>query len=224
MQLINPGLPFSFIYPSYDENEFLFVQASIYDVTTGTDVFLDTVNMVDAANGVYSGNYTGLTGQTYLVVMSCYTDGTYSTVDTSRSPAAECYQSVSGVLTFLAFNYGAYDLDPNLNIRAKVYDTTSGTPTFVVNVTMVHVLNGVYFGTYTATADHSYSIPKFVYTNSSFTFLDTNRAPGSDIFQCSTFQGGSNIYVSSEATLIGQTTDAILIGQSLDAILEATDA
>lgn len=214
MQIIVAGLPFSFIYPTYDENTDLFVQAAIYDVSTGSPVFLARVDMDDTQNGVYSGTYTGETGVSYLVIMAVYTDGGFSTVDSNRSPSAECYQVLSQNIDLLLFNYGAYNLSQDLFIKAKVYDTSTGTPSLVGSVTMTHVLNGVYFGSYSAASlGHSYSVAKFVYTNGTYTLLDEEWAPGSDVFQSSSF-GGFNSIESS----------AILIGQSLNAILEATDA
>lgn len=229
MQIVKSGIPFTFSYPTYDENAGLFVQAGIYDVTTGTPVLVTLVRMTNFTFGVYSGNYTGVLGKTYLVIALVYTDGTYAVVDTTRAPASECYQTVSASSTFFAFNYATYDQDVSTFIQAKIYDTTTGTAVFSSNFNMVHVSNGVYFGYFNGTLDHSYAVAKVPYTDGTYTTPDSNRAPGADDFQGQVF---SMAVVMQAAILSGQTTfpnccddvneddlPQIIISQGDDAIL-----
>lgn len=182
MQYFQSGQNFSFNYPAYDGSTGLFVQASIYEITTGSAVFLSNVVMTGAANGVYTGDFAGGLAKSYLVIVVVYTDGTYSVVDTTRPPWAECYQNLALTPSKLFFNYGAYDQATGLFIAAKVYDVTSGL-SLITTVHFAHVAFGVYFGSFTGTLSHTYLIQKSVYTDGTYTVVDTSRAPGADSLQ-----------------------------------------
>jgi len=188
MQFLKYGSPFSFNYSTYDQAAGLFVAARIYNVTSGVPIFDSQVAMAELQDGVYSGQFTGLYGQSYLVISAVYLDGTYTTLDTSRAPAAECFQDIELDTKFLLFNYGSYDQDETLYIAGNVYDSAS----FVIQVAMDHVYAGVYFAAFTGSLNKAYSVVKTVYTDAGFTTPDPNRAPSGETFQSYLF---SNIIV-----------------------------
>lgn len=211
MQQVNSGQPFAFVYPAFDQLVDLDVAGLVYDVSSGSAVLLDTVPMVATELGVYVGVYTGTASKTYLVIAAVYTDDTYVTPDTDYAPWAECYSVGNPGSTFLAFNYGAFDMDETLNLGGSVYDVTTGTPDFVDQVVMPHVALGVYFGSLAGELDKTYSLVTAVYTDSGLTIPDTGRAPGSDVFQCYTL--GLITNVIRAATLRGQSLSAVLKGE-----------
>lgn len=90
--LVQSGTPFGFDYTAFDGDNALFIAGNVYDISTGSPVFLSQVPMVNSINGTYSGLYTGIAGKVYLIETSVYTDGTYTTIDTSRSPGSDTYQ------------------------------------------------------------------------------------------------------------------------------------
>lgn len=209
MQFVKYGQPFSFDYSAYDQASGLFVAAKIYNVTTGTPVFDSQVVMSELLDGVYEGQFTGLYGQSYLVISAVYLDGTYTTLDTSRAPAAECYQDIELDSKFLLFNYGSYDQDETLYIAGNVFEDGS----FLSQEAMDHVFAGVYFAAFTGSLDKTYSVVKTVYTDAGFTTPDPNRAPSGETFQS---------YLFSSITVVKNVlAGAVLVGQELEAVLEA---
>lgn len=211
MEIVAAAQLFSFNYTAYDQPSNLFISFSIYDVSSGSAVFLTRVNGVYAAFGSYMGGYTAQLGKTYLVIGVVYTDGTYTTPDTSRSPTANLYQASNGTITFLPFVYPSYDQATGLSARGAVYDVSSGSPVFVQNQAMSYVAFGVYFGAFTGTTGKTYNILGVIYTSGSFSTVDLTRAPSSDEFDCITFSGGVTIYNSLvNATLTGQNLIGIL--------------
>lgn len=222
MQTITPEIPFSFLYPTSDQQSGLFVRAKIYDVTTGTPVFSANVVMAEIQNGYYFGNFTGASGKTYLVISAVFTDGTYVTLDPLRGPEADVYKSADAPPEFSAFNYGSFDQNGSLSIAGNVYDVTTGTAIFQVKVLMAHIFAGVYFGAFDGILNNVYQVVKLVYTDMSYVTVDANFSPGSDSFQLFQPSVSNNVFIS--ATLMGQNEDAILQGQAQSAILIASDA
>lgn len=212
MELIVTSQKFSFNYTAYDQNDSLYVQFSLYDVTSGTAVFIQTVTGIYSDFGSYMGTFTEASVKSILVIGAVYTDDTYGTVDTSRATSADVYQVIpsSGRVTFLPFAYATYDLDDDLNLQGTVYDMSTGSPIFVENISMVDVTLGVYFGYYTGILGKSYQITSVVYTDDTFDTPDLTRAPGCDEFDSiEVFNVYNNNFI--EATLLGQTLDAILV-------------
>lgn len=195
--IVNPAQIVSFIYPTFDEATGLYVAASIYDVSSGTPVFITKTGMADTlGDGIYVGQFTPAAGVSYLVVMLVYTDAGFTTVDSNRSPGAENYDAFSVNTALLNFNYGAYDQASNLTITANVLNLTDVSQ---ATASMVHVLGGIYFGHYQGVVGKSYAVLKVP--------TDLTRPPGSDNFQAYTLgQGGSvTINLFGEAVLIGQS-------------------
>lgn len=213
--------PFSFNYPTFDFATGLFVAAKIYDVSTGTPSFVSTVAMAEITHGFYSGNFSGVAGKTYLAIMAVYTDGTYTTLITSRAPNAECYKEVTAPVTFGVFNYGVFNQNPGLFIAGNVYDVSTGTPVLVTQAHAAHVFAGVYFGFFTGVANDSYEIPKFVYTDGTYTTTDPSYGPGSDTFQLTSGGGGGNVtnIFQGSPSLVGKQFNGQLQGQQLQATL-----
>lgn len=186
MQIVKAGVPFNFNYPVYDQNPSLNVLASVYDVTSGTPVFVIDVMMV-FASAAYSGNFTPVAGKTYLVIVLVYTDNTFDTIDTTREPWTDCYQEATANGSLIAFNYGAFDLSSSLYVKAKIFNTLSGVPVLAGSTPMAHVLGGVYFGSFASAVGNPYLVTKTVYVDSGYTNPDLNRAPGADSFQADQF-------------------------------------
>lgn len=110
MHTIGAGA-FNINYPSYDLNTGLFVRASVYDVS-GAPSLLGTVNLSHVASGVYSGSYTASAGVVYLVISLVYTDGTYSTVDTTRAPEVDSYSST------LSSSVSAIEIETGVDLKS----------------------------------------------------------------------------------------------------------
>jgi hypothetical protein len=184
VQFVTPAQPFSFRYIAFDQASNLFVLGRIYDVTSGVPVLITTTPLSFDADGVYSGNFSGDEGKSYLIVAGVYTDANFTVVDPDRAPASDSFFCGSPGSVQLSFDYAAFDQDPNLLIAAKLYDVTGGSAVFIRTIAMTHVALGVYFGCTTGVLGKSYVLTKLVYTDSNFTSPDFSLAPGGDSFQC----------------------------------------
>ena len=87
------------------------------------------------------------------------------------------------------FDYTAADLVNSLFVAANIYDFTSGTPVFVIQVVMPFSGMGVYTGLFTGLTNRRYSIQKYCYTDNTYSVIDINRAPSTDSVQCIDFSG-----------------------------------
>lgn len=84
---------FPFNYATYDLNPSLYVEAKVYNTTTGLPVYVTAVPMPEVALGVYYGALNGIAlGNSYFVIESVYTDSSYAHVDSSRTPGNDIYQ------------------------------------------------------------------------------------------------------------------------------------
>lgn len=200
------SIPIAFNYVDINQNNDLFVAASIYNVSTGTPVFVSKVPMDLLQNGYYCGDYEALFSENYLVISLVYTDGTYDTIDTNYAPSAECFKETNAIQTFGFFNYGVYSQDETLFVAGNIYDCSSGMGVFVSQEPMDHVLAGVYFGSFTGTLNRVYQVAKFVYQADTFITVDSNYAAGSDTFQLFTPLTGEEIVLFESAQLVGQST------------------
>ncbi len=187
MNIFNPDLPISFKYPSPDQDDGLFVRASIYDVTSGTPVFNSTVDMVDIEFGYYFGNFTGDSAHAYLIICLCYTDGTYATVDTDHAPESDVYKASNASPVFSGFDYAAFDLDSGLFVAADIVSVETGSAIIVARIHFTYVMGGVYFGSFTGSVGGVCHVIKLVFTDGTYTTPDTDYAPGSASFQLTSF-------------------------------------
>jgi hypothetical protein len=231
VDLIESVSPFCFNYTDFGQDNSLFVRASIYDVTTGTAVFVSNVVMTATDPGMYSGAFTATSGKTYLIISMIYTDGTYATPDPNRSASARCFQVMGNEVLFWAFNYVTFNQLETLPIAFNLYDVSTGTPVFVEQVAMAHVALGVYLGTYTMTLLKTYQALMVVYTDNTYTAFDTLYAPGCESFQATfgtrqvifELSGGTVLKGQSlNAKLSGQLTAKVLKGQNVTAQLMGT--
>lgn len=213
MQIFDADSPFTMNYATYDQNEGLYVAFSIYDITTGSAVYVTKVSAAHLAFGIYTAQYTGVASKTYLAIGAVYADVGHTVLAQYRAPICETYQAKDVELTTLAFSYGAYDENDSLFLRASIYDVTTGTPTLVGSSNLTNVYAGVYFGSYVGLVNHNYEIAVAVYTDGNYAEVDPNRSPACFGFECILLSG---------VTLI--LNDAILEAQSLDATLEGNCA
>lgn len=210
MQLVQSSIRFSFNYVDAFQESNLFVAALIYDVTSGTPVFNSKVAMTHAAFGVYTGSFFGAPNASYLVISAVYTDGTYTTPDTNYAPESDEFQCFPMTVTYFIFDYTDYGQSPSLNVAAKIYDVSTGSPVFNSQVTMNHVALGCYFGFFNGVAGKTYETAKMVFTDGTFMTPAPDRAAGSDAFQAAVVGGISITNKLRSATLIGQTLNATL--------------
>ena len=106
------GVTFAaFSYGTFDENDSLYLRATIYDVTTGYPVPIRTVNLTDVYAGCYYGTTPVIIGRNYEAVIAVYTDNTYATVDTSRSVSSQSFNGIAFNIIKLVLN--------NANLQAQ---------------------------------------------------------------------------------------------------------
>lgn len=213
MQLVQPSQDFNVSYAAFDQSDNLEVGFRVYNITTGTPVFVETLAGTSVGFGVYTANYQGNAGQIFLIVGAVYTDGTYTMLVSLYGPDSECYQIIGTSVIVMAFNYTAYDADDALFIRAAVYDTSTGTPVFLQNINLVLAAIGAYIGVFTGTLGKTYVAAIAVYTDGTYSTVNTARAPAAA--SLSTVESGNVVF---------ELADAILEGQSIDAILEGNCA
>lgn len=209
MELIKSSINFPLSFVDAAGNAGLNVGAEVYDVTTGTPVLLTgltPVPLAASAFGSYSGTYAGVNGKTYLVIALAFQDVGLTIPDTTHAAAAFEVQVNSGAVTFLAFDYTSFDHGSGLDVRAKVYDLTTGAPVFVTNISMTHVAHGVYFATFTGTTGKPYQINSLPYSAGS---PDTSRAAASQLFQCA-----ASAYTALLASLVSEGTVYLVNGVS----------
>lgn len=210
MQIFESGQFFTTNYVAYDQNPSLNIGFSIYDVTTGTPIFIQTIAGTYMAFGSYSAQYIGAASKTYLAIGAAYTDDTFMILEQYRPPTCETYQAKNAGINFLAFAYGAYDENDSLFVRANVYDVTTGTPALIGQVTLAHVAIGTYFGTYVGTLTKNYEIDIAVYTDANYAEVDPNRSASCQSFNCILLSGVT--LVLENAILEAQCLNATLVG------------
>lgn len=210
MELVQANQVFSVSYGAFDQSDDLDVGFYVYDVSTGSPVFVEIIAGESAGFGAYTSTYTAASGQTFLIIGAVFTDDTYVTLDPIYSPDAQCFQAPeSSVVTFLAFNYATFDADPNLFIQASIYSLSSGSPVLVDTYELELAGLGAYFGFFDGDQGNTYVVTSVVYTDDTYMEVNTARAPAVDSFDCIT-AGVTNVLC--EAELIGQSTEAILEG------------
>lgn len=214
MQIVSPSSQMPISYQAGNQNPFLFVRAKVYDVSTGSAVFLTNVNLVETVNGLYCGSYPSTSTKSYLTIAVVYTNGTYSTIDLGWGPAAQCYRTQDAPLNTFLLNYGTYDQSTSLYVGASIFDVTTGSAVFKSFFSMNQVFAGVYFGSYAGISLSSYVATTSVYTDGTYAVVDSSRPSGSDIIEMTV--------ASTTNTVINITTPLTLIGQNLTAILEAS--
>lgn len=89
---------------------------------------------------------------------------------------------------------------PSLPVAMSVYDMTSGTPVLISGPTAMVNLSGTntYVGLFTLAIEKTYLILKAVYTDLSFSVLDTDYSQGSETITTTGSSGGSGSASSCE--------------------------
>lgn len=84
-------------YTAYDLNNSLSVAAKVYNYTSGSPVFIETVAMPPVGvNGSYVLPYTAPTNETFFANMMVYTDDSFDTPDTNYTPGDAEISNTSG--------------------------------------------------------------------------------------------------------------------------------
>lgn len=97
--------PLKYTDPTYQA--LLFVRANIYDITSGSPILENTVNLSLINNGCYQGKYQFTAGKIYFIQKLVYTDGTYTTVDQTfaqDNDEAQCINLSGSINSIIASN------------------------------------------------------------------------------------------------------------------------
>lgn len=99
MSLAAAAQTYGFNYVAADQATGLFVAASLYDVTTGTPIYVTQIPLVEIDSvrspGSYSANFTPAANKVYDIVSMVYLDSGYTTLDPNRAPGCETVQAVT---------------------------------------------------------------------------------------------------------------------------------
>ncbi len=192
MKFVNDGFPFSFDYTNPLQNAGLKVAAKIYDVSSGSAVFVTTVAMTVNEFGSYSGNYTGQKDKTYLVACLVFTALDYATPDTQYAPLTYFYHIIGSSFTWIYWDYTAFDQADSLDIRSKIFNCSTGSPVLETQIVPTYVDYGVYFGRFAGALGGTYQVLSPVYQDGTYTDVDLTRAPVGESFQCVQFLSVNN--------------------------------
>lgn len=185
MILIQPSKNFGFVYEAFDQSASLSVQFSIYDASSGTPVLIQTLGATYEGSGNYTGTYLAQPDIQYMVTGLVYTDGTFTTIDTTRSQFSEVYQTFNGSSVLSSgFTYASVGYESNLSIQAQVYNTTTGTSVLQASVDLVYVNYGVYYGAFAGALFDNFQIISIVFTDNTYTTPNFNYAPATSSFSC----------------------------------------
>lgn len=89
----NAPAPLKYTDPTYQPS--LFVRALILDLSGGSPVLENTVNLSQySTSAVYNGKYSFTAGKPYQVIKNAYTDGTYATIDTNYPQDTDEFQCI----------------------------------------------------------------------------------------------------------------------------------
>lgn len=110
-------------------------------------------------------------------------------------------------------SFEATFIDPGLFVQAWIYDMTSGSPIGPVKVTMTELTPGTYYGFFTPLLQSDYLIIKRVFTDGTFTVVDSNYSPASESAQGESF--------SSNGSACGLTV--VLSSAQLNVILDESE-
>lgn len=92
-------------YAAFDLATGLSMQASVYDMSTGSPVFVQTASMAHVYAGVYFGSFTGTLNKTYQIAGVVYTDGSYSTVNFTYAPSCDEFDCITLNPTYILNEY-----------------------------------------------------------------------------------------------------------------------
>ncbi len=107
-------------YATYDQNNALFIQTSIYDASASTPTFIQNTPMVLVDFGVYLAMYIGTDRKSYALISAVYTDDTYDTVDTNRAPLSDNMDIVGDVTVVIELQNAVLE-GQELNATLEAY-------------------------------------------------------------------------------------------------------
>lgn len=87
MQFVDAAVPYPFEV-TYDSPS-LFVAMQVYNVTSGTPVFVNQVVMNHVYGNTYFGQFTPEAGQQYVINKAVFTDDTYTDLDIDYSQGSD---------------------------------------------------------------------------------------------------------------------------------------
>ena len=86
-------------------------------------------------------------------------------------------------LQSFSLNYPTADQTSSLFVRANIYDISSGSAILLGFVNMTERIAGVYSALYTGASTKTYLAIATVYTDGTYATVDTNFAPGAEIYK-----------------------------------------
>lgn len=120
MSLGLSGAPYGFNYVAADKQSGLNVAASIYDITSGTPVFVVKVPMVEVLAGSYAGVFTPQNGKVYDIISLVYTDPGFTILDPDRAPGTETLQTYNFPSSGGGGGQTVYIFQSNLNLQGVI--------------------------------------------------------------------------------------------------------
>lgn len=101
------------------------------------------------------------------------------------------------------YSFGVtFDRD-DLFVAAKVYDNSGSSPALLATVEMLNYYGNSYQGSYTPVVPMPLLIQKSVYTDGTFTTLDTDYSQGDETEEAVTISGGGGGSSNASCSLIG---------------------
>lgn len=80
--------------------------------------------------------------------------------------------------------------DTGLFAQASIYDDSTGTPVHVADVALSELVPGTYVGGFVPLASKSYAVVKRVFTDGTYTTVNTDYPASSEAFQSVDFSAG----------------------------------
>ena len=164
----------------------LFVGLQVYEIVSGAPVVSGSViPMLNVAgSNTYVGGFIPVAGKEYIMVKRVYADGSYTTPDDNYGIGSEA-GPCSAAATFVAGVNNAFEVtfdSPSLFVGMVVYDLTGGVPVAVTSpIPMINAPGSNTYGAeFPPLSQHSYLFLKRVYTDASYSVLDSNYAASSE--------------------------------------------
>ena len=169
-------------YTSWDALTSLYVQAKIYDMSSGTASLVGTYDLTSLKNGTYIYSFAATAGKKYLANIAVFTDGTYTTLDLPNHVPVDYEFSVNSNQTVLTFT--AFDASSGLYPQATVYDMSTGSPVLVGTFNLSYLVNGTYYTTaFQADPTKEYAVNISVYTSNTYGTLNSSYTPEDAIIE-----------------------------------------
>lgn len=87
-----------FNYVAGDQQTGLHVAAQVYDISSGSPVYIEQVPLFELdpvkSPGSYSGVFDGIIGETYSITSMVYTDPGFTILDPNRAPGCSTIEAI----------------------------------------------------------------------------------------------------------------------------------